>query len=117
MRGWDLRSEVLFSYVNCEQRVPKDHPLRAILRFVDQALATLSPEFERLYARFGRPSIAPERLLRALLLQAFYSVRSELSRDNLGKAAATIRMRRMSRRWHDCGGCLPGQEGGIGSAG
>ena len=77
MRGWDLRSEVLFSYVNCEQRVPKDHPLRAILRFVDQALATLSPEFERLYARFGRPSIAPERLLRALLLQAFYSVRSE----------------------------------------
>ena len=77
MRGWDARSEVLFSYVNCEGRVPKDHPLRAILRIVDAALAALSPEFEGLYAKFGRPSIAPERLLRALLLQAFYSVRSE----------------------------------------
>jgi transposase len=77
MRGWDARSEVLFSYVNCEGRVPKDHPLRAILRIVDQALAALSPEFEGLYAKFGRPSIPPERLLRALLLQAFYSVRSE----------------------------------------
>ena len=77
MRGWDARSEVLFSYVNCEQRVSKDHPLRAILRIVDAALAALSPEFEGLYAKFGRPSIPPERLLRALLLQAFYSVRSE----------------------------------------
>ena len=77
MRGWDARSDVLFSYVNCEARVPKDHPLRAILRIVDTALAGLSPEFEGLYARFGRPSIPPERLLRALLLQAFYSVRSE----------------------------------------
>ena len=77
MRGWDVRSEVLFSYVNCERRVPKDHPLRAILRIVDEALARLSPEFEGLYAKFGRPSIPPERLLRALLLQAFYSVRSE----------------------------------------
>ena len=77
MRGCDARSEVLFSYVNCEARVPKDHPLRAILRIVDEALATLSPEFEGLYAKFGRPSILPERLLRALLLQAFYSVRSE----------------------------------------
>ena len=77
MRGWDARSEVLFSYVNCEGRVPKDHPLRAILRIVDQALAALSSEFERLYAKFGRPSTPPERLLRALLLQALYSVRSE----------------------------------------
>jgi transposase len=77
MRGWDVRSEVLFSYVNCEQRVPKDHPLRAMLRIVDQALAALTLEFEGLYARFGRPSIPPERLLRALLLQAFYSIRSE----------------------------------------
>ena len=77
MRGWDARSDVLFSYVNCEGRVPKDHPLRAILRIVDQALAAMSSEFERLYAKFGRPSIPPERLLRALLLQAFYSVRSE----------------------------------------
>ena len=77
MRGWDARSDVLFSYVNCEARVPKDHPLRAILRIVDEALAALSPEFEGLYAKFGRPSIPPERLLRALLLQGFYSVRSE----------------------------------------
>jgi len=46
MRGWDVRNEVLFSYVNCERRVPKDHPLRAILRIVDEALAALSPEFE-----------------------------------------------------------------------
>ena len=75
MRGWDARSEVLFSYVNCERRVPQDHPLRAILRIVDEALAVLSPEFEGLYAKFGRPSVPPERLLRALLLQAFYTVR------------------------------------------
>src|SRR6266550_5543939 len=78
MRGWDVRSDALFSYVSCEARVPKHHPLRAIRRIVDEALAALSPEFEKLYARFGRPSTPPERLLRALLLQAFYSVRSEL---------------------------------------
>jgi transposase len=78
MRGWDAKSDPLFSYVSCEARVPKDHPLRPIRRIVDEALAALSPEFEKLYARFGRPSIPPERLLRALLLQAFYSVRSEL---------------------------------------
>ena len=77
MRGWDTRSDALFSYVSCEARVPKDHPLRPIRQIVDEALAALSPEFERLYAKFGRPSIPPERLLRALLLQAFYSVRSE----------------------------------------
>ena len=77
MRGWDVRSEALFSYVSCEARVPKDHPLRPIRPIVDEALAALSSEFETLYARFGRPSIPPERLLRALLLQAFYSVRSE----------------------------------------
>ena len=77
MRGWDAKSEALFSYVSCEARVPQDHPLRPIRRIVDEALAALSPEFEQLYARFGRPSIPPERLLRALLLQAFYSVRSE----------------------------------------
>ena len=77
MRGWDARSEALFSYVSCEARVPMDHPLRPIRQIVDEALAALSPEFERLYAKFGRPSIPPEKLLRALLLQAFYSVRSE----------------------------------------
>jgi transposase len=67
----------LFSYVSCEARVPADHPLRAVRAIVDEALEVLSPDFERLYSRIGRPSIAPEKLLRALLLQAFYSVRSE----------------------------------------
>jgi transposase len=77
MRGGDVRTEGLFSYVNCEGRVPRDHPLRRILSLVDAALAALSDEFARLYAPIGRPSIPPEKLLRALLLQAFYSVRSE----------------------------------------
>lgn len=77
MRGRDEQTEGLFSYVSCEARVPADHPLRAIRAVVDEALEVLSGEFEKLYARDGRPSIAPEKLLRALLLQAFYSVRSE----------------------------------------
>jgi transposase len=77
MRGSDQRSEGLFSYVSCEARVPSDHPLRAIRAIVDEALEVLSAEFDALYAKVGRPSIAPEKLLRALLLQAFYSVRSE----------------------------------------
>jgi transposase len=77
MRGKDQRAEVLFSYVSLETRIPADHPLRAIREIVDEALQKLSPAFSRLYAREGRPSIPPERLLRALLLQAFYTVRSE----------------------------------------
>jgi transposase len=77
MRGGDVRSEALFSYVNCEARVPLDHPLRPIQKVVDEVLGTLTGEFEKLYAKDGRPSIPPEKLLRALLLQAFYSVRSE----------------------------------------
>ena len=77
MRGPDRRTEGLFSYVSCERRVPAEHPLRAILPLVDGVLANLSPEFQQLYAVNGRPSIPPEKLLRALLLQAFYSVRSE----------------------------------------
>ncbi len=77
MRGGDVRTEGLFSYVSCEGRVPKEHPLRQVLPLVDAALSDLSPEFARLYAPIGRPSIPPEKLLRALLLQAFYSVRSE----------------------------------------
>ena len=77
MRGGDARSEGLFCYVSCEQGVPEDHPLRRVLPIVDAALADLSGEFARLYAPIGRPSIPPEKLLRALLLQAFYSVRSE----------------------------------------
>jgi transposase len=77
MRGTDQKAGALFSYVSCEERVPSDHPLRAIRLIVDEALEVLSPEFEQLYSKLGRPSIAPEKLLRALLLQAFYSVRSE----------------------------------------
>lgn len=77
MRGTDARSGSLFSYVDLEQRVPAKHPLRVIKSIVDDVLATLDAEFERLYEGTGRQSIAPERLLRASLLQAFYSVRSE----------------------------------------
>src|ERR1700743_2985982 len=77
MRGEDEGSEGLFSYVSCSARVPKDHPLRTIRRLVDGALEALSGDFAKLYAKLGRPSIPPEKLLRALLLQAFYSVRSE----------------------------------------
>jgi transposase len=77
MRGGDERTEGMFSYVRPEQRVPKEHPLRPIREIVDRALEALSPRFEALYSQTGRPSIPPEKLLRALLLQAFYSVRSE----------------------------------------
>jgi transposase len=77
MRGEDRESGALFSYVSCEARVPADHPLRPIRAIVDEALEVLSPEFERLYSKIGRPSIPPEKLLRALLLQAFYGIRSE----------------------------------------
>ena len=77
MRGDDVRTERLFSYLSGETRVPKDHPLRPIRTLVDQALTVLSPALDQLYADLGRPSIAPEKLLRALLLQALYSVRAE----------------------------------------
>jgi transposase len=77
MRGEDQRSEVFFSYVRLEARIASDHPLRAVRALVDEALTGLSRDFNKLYARDGRPSIPPERLLRALLLQAFYTVRSE----------------------------------------
>ena len=78
MRGSDDHSGSLFSYVDLETRVPTDHPLRPIREIVNAALERLSPEFDALYATgVGRPSIPPERLLRALLLQAFYGIRSE----------------------------------------
>ena len=77
MRGCDERTGALFSYVDLEARVRADHPLRLIRAVVDEALATLESEFAPLYARVGRPSIPPEKLLRAMLLQAFYSIRSE----------------------------------------
>ena len=78
MRGLDQRSGALFSYVDLEARVRSDHPLRTIRQLTDEALAALSGSFSALYAaRMGRPSIPPEMLLRAMLLQAFYSIRSE----------------------------------------
>jgi transposase len=77
MRGEDQQQASMFSYIPAEQRVPEEHPLRAIRKTSDAVLKRLSPEFERLYSRTGRPSIAPEKLLRALLLQALYTVRSE----------------------------------------
>ena len=77
MRGDDQRQSGMFSYVSPEERIPQDHPLRAIRLMVDRSLGELSPRFEGLYAKTGRPSIAPERLLRALLLQLLYTVRSE----------------------------------------
>jgi transposase len=77
MRGGDYRSEGLFSYVSCEARVPAAHPLRAIRAIVDEALEVMSADFDAMYSRIGRPSIPPEKLLRALLLQAFYTIRSE----------------------------------------
>jgi hypothetical protein len=76
MRGADEQPGAMFSYVSLEQRVPQDHPLRAIRRITDQALERLSPRFGAMYVHFGRPSILPERLLRALLLQALYTIRS-----------------------------------------
>ena len=77
MRGTDRQQAHLFSYVSPERRVPADHPLRPIRTMVDAALEQLSPRFEALYSHTGRPSVPPEKLLRALLLQVFYSVRSE----------------------------------------
>jgi transposase len=77
MRGDDPRHDSMFSYVTPEARVRQDHPLRPIRRMTDAALTRLSPRFDRLYATTGRPSIPPEKLLRALLLQLLYSIRSE----------------------------------------
>ena len=77
MRGSDERSGPLFSYIDLEARGGADHPLRVIRELANAALADLSGEFSKLYTDFGRPSIAPEKLLRAMLLQAFYGVRSE----------------------------------------
>jgi transposase len=77
MRGRDLKQSVMFSYLSPEERVPADHPLRAIRRLCDEVLVQLSPLFTKMYSAFGRPSIPPEKLLRALLLQVLYTVRSE----------------------------------------
>jgi transposase len=77
MRGDDNQQDGMFSYVSPEKRVPANHPLRPVRKMVDEILKEMSPKFAELYSKVGRPSIAPERLLRSLLLQIFYSVRSE----------------------------------------
>src|SRR6267154_2198647 len=77
MRGTDQQQSHVFSYISPEQRVRSDHPLRPIRRMVDEILKQLSPQFHKMYARVGRPSIPPEQLLRAQLLQMLYSIRSE----------------------------------------
>ena len=77
MRGEDRTSGALFSYVDLEARIGANHPLRAMRRLTNAALAELDPRFSALYEGIGRPSIAPERLLRASLLQLLYSIRSE----------------------------------------
>jgi len=77
MRGKDTQQSALFSYLSPEDRVPADHPLRPVRLMADRALEALSPVFNRMYVAFGRPSIAPEKLLRALLLQVLYTIRSE----------------------------------------
>src|SRR5262245_23681845 len=77
MRGDDRQPDAVFSYVSMESRIPQDHPLRAMRTLVDACLREMSPRFAGLYAQVGRPSIAPEKLLRAQLLQVLYTVRSE----------------------------------------
>src|SRR5216117_223100 len=77
MRGTDTQQSSMFSYLSPEERVPEKHPLRPIRLIGDDALKALSPAFSALYSAFGRPSIPPEKLLRALLLQVLYTIRSE----------------------------------------
>ena len=77
MRGNDGKQGHLFSYVSLESRVPGNHPLRKMRDMVDEALEAMGADFDEMYSKVGRPSIAPERLLRALLIQVLYSIRSE----------------------------------------
>lgn len=77
MRGDERIQDGMFSYVSLEQRVPADHPLRGVRKVTDAVLCSLNAELDKLYADSGRPSIAPEYILRALLLQVFFSIRSE----------------------------------------
>lgn len=77
MRGTDIQQLGVFSYISVEERVPSDHPLRGIRAIVDRALKDLDGVLAAMYAKSGRNSVAPEKLIRALLLQVFYSIRSE----------------------------------------
>ena len=100
MRGDDQQQNHMFSYLSPEARVRKDHPLRAIRAMVDDVLSQLSPRFDTMYARVGRPSIAPEKLLRAQLLQMLYSIRSErLLMEEMGFSPS----RAQPTTWCACG--------------
>jgi len=77
MRGDDLQQCAMFSYVSPEERVPANHPLRPIRKLTDRVLEGLSATFDAMYSPIGRRSVAPEKLLRALLLQSLYTIRSE----------------------------------------
>ena len=77
MRGPDTQQSTMFSYLSPEERVPTDHPLRPVRIIVDRVLVRLDGQFEQMYSAMGRPSIAPEKLLRALLIQVLFSIRSE----------------------------------------
>ena len=77
MRGGDLQQSAAFSYVSLEERVPANHPLRPVRKAIDEVFRSMTKEFDGLYATTGRPSIPPERLLRSVLLQILYSIRSE----------------------------------------
>src|SRR3979411_558423 len=86
MRGLDERMGELFSYVDLEKRVPARHPLRVVRGVVNEVLAALDGDFSKAYAQSGRRSVAPERLLRALLLQAFYTIRAERQVRETGRS-------------------------------
>src|SRR5579863_2805534 len=101
MRGDDNQQEGMFSYVSPEKRVPADHPLRPIRKMVDEILKEMSPQFAKLYSEVGRPSIAPERLFRSLLLQIFYSVRSErMLIESANQSARRVSTNQFCRRSH-----------------
>src|SRR5271157_4431686 len=89
MRGTDHQQSHMFSYLSPEARVRKDHPLRSVRTMMDEVLRALSPQFDRMYASEGRPSIAPEKLLRAQLLQMLYSIRSDGVHQEPGPTAGS----------------------------
>jgi transposase len=95
VRGSDEKTGALFSYVDLEARVRADHPLRAVRQLANEALVALEADFSALYSGIGRPSIPPERLLRAMLLQAFYSIRSE--RQLMERDCQDFRVRAMTK--------------------
>jgi len=98
MRGFDIQQDTLFSTASPESRAPKDHPLRPVRTIADKALADLDADFDALYSEFGRDSIPLEKLLRAQLLMAFYTIRSERWRCTTWRGCATWGWARVSDR-------------------